>query len=144
MSTSATPRFVIEFTFPDTVRIVERLIEGPGCDSIELRLSESGRLEAGMEIPAADFLREVELSKFAVRSNKHAVVTQLPTWYWVAVVGDNGEMRGKPHLVRHTLPGPEYGPAARFELCGEVVNPGTQWWRMRYFLRRAPAATVLS
>jgi hypothetical protein len=34
--------------------------------------------------------------------NKVVTVATLQTWFWVAVVGQNGKMRGKPKLFRHT------------------------------------------
>lgn len=37
-------------------------------------------------------------------SNKVTVVKRLNTWYWAAVLGQDGELRGQPRKIRHTLP----------------------------------------
>ena len=55
--------------------------------------------------PTEKFLEEIILSGFRSRTNKVAVVATLNTWYKVFVVGMDGEIRGKPRMIRHRPPG---------------------------------------
>ncbi len=60
-------------------------------------------------MPVTEFLEFVLLSPFEAPWNKHVACTKLNTWFWAAVVGDNGGMRGRPAVFRHTMPGSDTG-----------------------------------
>jgi hypothetical protein len=72
-------------------------------------------------------LERVALSRFKATWNKSVAIATLNTWFFVAVVGNNGGIRRK-FLIRHTLPN---GTPARWELW--VTDKGLQ-------LRRPTAA----
>jgi len=63
-------------------------------------------------------------------SNKRVVTVTLNTWFWVAVLGQDGQMRGRPKLIRHTLPN---GSSARWAL---VLDERHQGARRRYRLEK--------
>jgi hypothetical protein len=55
-------------------------------------------------MPVQKFLDMFLTYGFRANWNKHVAVARLNTWYWAAIIGDNGGMRGRPRLFRHIMP----------------------------------------
>ena len=56
-------------------------------------------------MPVERFFRSLLVtSRFASPTNKTLAIARLNTWWWITVVGDDGNMRGKPRMIRHTWP----------------------------------------
>lgn len=50
------------------------------------------------------FLELITVQHFDAPDNKEVGVAVLRTWIWAAVVGNDGNMRGRPRMIRHTTP----------------------------------------
>jgi len=50
------------------------------------------------------FLDKVLTNHFVASFNKVVAIQELNTWFWVSVLGQGGEMHGKPKMFRHTMP----------------------------------------